>query len=59
MNRLGRISVMLLLGGAFLLPFCARSHAQDQDKDQKDAPADKQQDSGKKKAMTKAKARKT
>jgi GWxTD domain-containing protein len=47
MNRLGRISLMLLVGGALLLPFCARSHAQD--KDQKDAPTDKQQDSGKKK----------
>ena len=59
MNRLGRISVMLLMGGALLLPFCARSHAQDQDKDQKDTPADKQQDSGKKKADDKGKARKT
>lgn len=49
MNRLGRISVLLLVGGAFLLPFCPRSHAQDQDKDQKAAPADKQQNSGKKK----------
>jgi GWxTD domain-containing protein len=47
MNRLGRISLMLLVGGALLLPFCARSHAQD--KDQKDTPTDKQQDSGKKK----------
>ena len=47
MIRLGRISLMLLVGGALLLPFCARSHAQD--KDQKDAPTDKQQDSGKKK----------
>jgi GWxTD domain-containing protein len=49
MNRLGRISVLLLLGGAFLLPFCPRSHGQDQDKNQQDAPADKQQNSGKKK----------
>ncbi len=55
MNRLGRISVMLLVGGAFLLPFCPRSHAQDQDKDQKDAPADKQQNSGKKKNDDKGK----
>ena len=47
MNRLGRISLMLLAGGALLLPLCARSHAQD--KDQKDTPTDKQQDSGKKK----------
>jgi GWxTD domain-containing protein len=38
---------MLLAGGALLLPLCARSHAQD--KDQKDTPTDKQQDSGKKK----------
>ena len=51
MNRLGRISLILLMGGAFLLPFCARAYSQDaQDKDQKDNPADKQQDSGKKKA---------
>ena len=28
MNRLGRMSFLLLLGGALLLPFCARSHAQ-------------------------------
>jgi GWxTD domain-containing protein len=55
MNRLGRISLMLLLGGAFLLPFCTRSHAQDQDKDEKDAPADKQQNSGKKKNDDKGK----
>ena len=47
MNRLGRISLMLLVGGALLLPFCARSLAQD--KDQKDTSTDKQQDSGKKK----------
>ncbi len=55
MNRWGRISLMLLLGGAFLLPFCARSHAQDQDKDQKDTPADKQENSGKKKGDDKGK----
>ncbi|HXP80377.1 MAG TPA: GWxTD domain-containing protein [Verrucomicrobiae bacterium] len=55
MNRLGRISLMLLLGGAFLLPFCARSHAQEQDKDQNDTPADKQQNSGKKKNDDKGK----
>jgi len=46
---------MLLLGGAFLLPFCARSHAQEQDKDQNDTPADKQQNSGKKKNDDKGK----
>src|SRR5579872_642106 len=55
MNRLGRIWLMVLLGGAFLLPFCPRSHAQDQDKDQKDTPADKQQNSGKKKNDDKGK----
>ena len=38
MNRLGRISFMLLMGGALLLPLCARSYAQDQDKDQKALP---------------------
>lgn len=58
MNRLGRISVTLLLGGAFLLPFCPRSHAQGQDKDEKDAPADKQQNSGKKKNDDKKNLRK-
>ncbi len=55
MNRLGRISLMLLMGGAFLLPFGARSYAQDQNKDQNATPTDKQQDSGKKKADDKGK----
>jgi GWxTD domain-containing protein len=55
MNRLGRISFILLMGATFLLPFCARSYAQGEDKGQKDAPADKQQDSGKKKADDKGK----
>src|SRR5579862_5027454 len=54
MNRLGRISLMVLMGGAFLLPVCARSSAQDQ----KDAPADKQQDTGKKKVDDKGKNKK-
>jgi GWxTD domain-containing protein len=58
MNRLGRFLLMLLIGGAFLLPFCARSYARDQDKDQKDTPADKQQDSGKKKADDNGKGKK-
>ena len=58
MNRLWRISLLLLMGGAFLLPFCARSYALDQDKDQKDAPTDKQQDSGKKKADDNGKGKK-
>src|SRR6202166_4212646 len=49
MNRLGRFSLMILMGGALMLPFCARFYAQDQDKDQKDSPADKQQDPGNKK----------
>ncbi len=52
MNRLGRIALMLLMGGALLLPLSARTHAQDQDKD---APADKHQDSGKKKGDDKGK----
>ena len=47
MNRVGRIPFLILLAGALLLPFGAHTHAQD--KDQQDAPADKQQDSGKKK----------
>lgn len=47
MNRLGRISLMLLVGGALLIPFSPRSHAQDQNQDQ-DAATDKPQDSGKK-----------
>ena len=55
MSRLGRFSFILLMGGTFLLPFCARSYAQGEDKGQKDAPADKQQDSGKKKADDKGK----
>ncbi len=55
MNRLARISLMLLMGGAFLLPVCARSYAQDKDTDQKDASADKQPDSGKKKGDDKGK----
>jgi GWxTD domain-containing protein len=58
MNRLGRISLMLLLGGVFLLPFCARSYAQDQNKDQNGTPTDKQQDSGKKKGDNKKNLRK-
>jgi len=49
---------MLLMGGALLLPFCARSYAQGDAKDQKDAPTDKQQDSGKKKAEDSGKGKK-
>jgi GWxTD domain-containing protein len=51
MNRLGRIAVMLLTGGALLLPLGVRSHAQD-----KDAPA--VQDAGKNKANDKGKGKK-
>ena len=46
MNRVGRMPFLILLGGALLLPLAARAYAQD--KDNQDAPADKQQDSGKK-----------
>jgi GWxTD domain-containing protein len=53
MNRLERISLMLLMGGALLLPFCARSFAQD--KDQQAAPSGKGQDAGKKKGDDKNK----
>jgi GWxTD domain-containing protein len=49
MNRLTRISFILLAGGALLLPVCASSYAQGDAKDQQGAGADKQQDSGKKK----------
>lgn len=45
MSRLGRISLILLTGGALLLPACAVSYAQDQGKD---ASADKAQAAGKK-----------
>jgi len=45
MNRLGRITLMLLMGGALLLPVCLRARAQDQDKA---ATPDKAQESGKK-----------
>jgi GWxTD domain-containing protein len=58
MNRLGRIPVLLLMGGAFLLPFCARAYAQDQTKDQDAASTDKQADSGKKKADDNGKGKK-
>jgi GWxTD domain-containing protein len=45
MMRVGRIPFLILLGGALLLPFGARTHAQDK---AQDAPADKQPDTGKK-----------
>jgi GWxTD domain-containing protein len=47
MNRLERTSFILLIGGALLLSISPRLHAQD--KDQGSTPADKQQDTGKKK----------
>ena len=53
MIRLGRISFILLIGGALLLPFSARSHAQDKDQDA--VTTDKQQNSAKKKADDKGK----
>ena len=55
MNRLERMSVILLIGGALLLPLSSRLHAQDQDKDQSDTSADKQQETGKKKGDDKGK----
>ena len=45
MNRLGRIPFFLLVGGALLLPVGLRS----QDSGKQDAPANSQQDTGKKK----------
>jgi GWxTD domain-containing protein len=48
MSRLGRISLMLLMGGALLIPLCAPTRAQDKD-------SDKQQDNGKKKGDDKGK----
>jgi GWxTD domain-containing protein len=51
MIRLERMSVILLIGGALLLPFSPRLHAQDKDQSatSADKQADKQQDTGKKK----------
>jgi GWxTD domain-containing protein len=48
MSRLGRISLMLLMGGALLIPLRAPTRAQDKD-------SDKQQDNGKKKGDDKGK----
>jgi GWxTD domain-containing protein len=58
MNRLGRISLLLLMGGAFLLPFCARSYAQGDDKGQNGTPTDTQQDAAKKKGDDNGKGKK-
>src|ERR1035437_726472 len=46
MNRVGRITFLILLGGALLLPLGARAYAQD--KDTQAAPSDKPADTGKK-----------
>ena len=55
MNRLRRISLLLVIGGAFLLPFCAHSQSQDQDKD---GTTDQEQSTGKKKADENGKGKK-
>jgi GWxTD domain-containing protein len=53
-----RISITLFIDGAFLLPFCWRSHVQAQDKDQTATTADKPQESGKKKSDDNGKGKK-
>ena len=53
MNRVGRMPLLILLGGALLLPFGIHTYAQSEGK--QDASSDKQQDSGKKKPADKAK----
>jgi GWxTD domain-containing protein len=53
MNRVGRMPILILLGGALLLPFGIHTYAQSEGKP--DAASDKQQDSGKKKPAAKAK----
>ena len=57
MNRLGRLPLLILLGGIFLLLcVCARAYAQDAPaKDPQDAPADKPADTGKKPAAKNSK----
>ena len=57
MSRTARISLMLLMGGALLLPFSVRSSAQGDAKDSKNASADSQ-DSGKKKTADNGKGKK-
>ncbi len=57
MSRTARISFMLLMGGALLLPFSIRSSAQGDAKDSKNASADSQ-DSSKKKAADNGKGKK-
>ncbi len=58
MNRAGRIYLLLLLAGVLLLPLCATTHAQDQDKDQQDSSTDAPKNSGKKKADDNGKGKK-
>jgi GWxTD domain-containing protein len=53
MNRVGRMPLLILLGGALLLPFGIHTYAQSEGK--QEASSDKQQDSGKKKPAVKAK----
>jgi GWxTD domain-containing protein len=58
MNRFQRISIMVFIGGAVLLPFFACSYAQGQDKDQTAVSTDKQQDTDKKKGDDNGKGKK-
>jgi GWxTD domain-containing protein len=58
MNRFPRISMMVFIGGAVLLPFFACSPAQGQDKDQTAVSTDKQQDADKKKGDDNGKGKK-
>ena len=58
MNRFPRISIMVFIGGAVLLPFFACSYAQGQDKDQTADSTDKQQNTDKKKGDDNGKGKK-
>src|ERR1700684_3488672 len=58
MNRFPRISIMVFIGAAVLLPFFACSYAQGQDKDQTAVSTDKQQDTDKKKGDDNGKGKK-
>jgi GWxTD domain-containing protein len=53
MNRVGRMPLLILLGGALLLPFGIHTYAQSEGN--KDTANDKKQDSGQKKPAVKAK----
>jgi GWxTD domain-containing protein len=57
MNRVARMSLMLLMGGALLLPLRARAQAP-RDTDQDDSSSGKAQDTGKKKADDNGKGKK-